>query len=385
VNIVRILRLADSQTLVLLDELGAGTDPTEGAALAMAIIEYLQDAGVKMIATTHYSELKAFAYNRPRLTNASVEFNVATLRPTYRLLTGIPGKSNAFEIARGLGLPEEIITHAGASLSQDQVQVADLITNLETDQRISERERIEAERIRREMEGLKRRLEDKETELANREGEIIRQAREESLKILKKTKEEADALLRELKAAPHQTTAKVMAEIREKEAALSAGLPEKRFAGRAPKTVLPGQQVEIPKLNQKGHVLTKPNQDGELYVQAGIMKILVKLKDLRMISEQDEAKGGTKVGHVAMEKIRSISNELDLRGKTVDEALDETAKYLDDCMIAGLSEMRIIHGKGTGALRDAVTNYLRTNKNIKSFRLGGYHEGGDGVTVVSLL
>lgn len=391
-NIVRILRAANSRTLVLLDELGAGTDPTEGAAMAMAIIEYLQSMGVKMIATTHYSELKAFAYNRPGLINASVEFDVATLRPTYRLLIGVPGKSNAFEIARGLGLPEKIIAKAGEFLSRDQVQVADLITNLETDQRMGELARHEAESMQREMAAIKRRLEAKEADLHNREREIILHAQEEGLKILKQTKDEAETLLRNLKTdlqaesqkVQDQLLAKAKEQLREKAAVFDAALPEKKYPGPSPKAVLPGQYVEIPKLNQKGHVLSKANADGEVYVQAGIMKILVKISDLRVLAEPAESGGQTKLGHVRMEKIRAISSELDLRGKRVDEAMDETEKYLDDALIAGLKDVRIIHGKGTGVLREVVTDILKSHPGIKSYRLGGYNEGGDGVTVASL-
>jgi len=392
VNIVRILRQANSRTLVLLDELGAGTDPTEGAALAMAIIEYLQSVGVKMIATTHYSELKAFAYNRPGLINASVEFDVATLRPTYRLLIGIPGKSNAFEIARGLGLADEIISQAAAHLSKDQHQVADLITNLETDQRMGEMARQEAEGLRRELGVLKRSLEEKEAQLHNREQEIILQAQAEAARILRKTREEADALLRGLKGdiaaesqkAQEKLVAKAREQLREKASAMSAELPEKKYPGLVPQNVQPGQYVDIPKLKQKGHVLSKANHDGEVYVQAGIMKIQVPLSDLRLLEEPEAAGGQTKLGQVRLEKIRSVSVELDLRGKRVDEAVDETAKYLDDAMIAGLKEVRIIHGKGTGVLREVITDLLKTHPAVIQYHLGALNEGGSGVTVASL-
>jgi DNA mismatch repair protein MutS2 len=392
VNIVQILSKANNKTLVLLDELGAGTDPTEGAALAMAILSYLQKAGVKVIATTHYSELKAFAYNHARIVNASVEFNVETLQPTYRLLLGVPGKSNAFEIARGLGLPEEVINQAGEFLTRDQVQVADLIANLEMDQRVSAQERKEAEMLRRELQEMKRRILEKETELHNREVEIIRKAQEESLRILKETRKEAELIFQELKTsleaeaqkAQNESLRRAREKLNEKEEVISASLPEKKYLGQKPKTVVPGQMVEIPKLNQKGYVISQPNQDGELYIQAGILKIMVNLNDIRILEKTDQETGKTRTGHMRMEKIRSISSELDLRGKTVDEALEEVDKYLDDALIAGLNELRIIHGKGTGALRDAVTSFLKSHRQVKSYRLGGYNEGGSGVTVVSL-
>jgi DNA mismatch repair protein MutS2 len=392
VNIIRILNEVGDNTLVLLDELGAGTDPTEGAALAMAILEYLQNKHVKVVATTHYSELKVYAYNHPRIVNASVEFDVETLRPTYRLLMGVPGKSNAFLIARGLGLAEDIVNRAGEFLTKDQVQVADLITNLELDQKISQQEREEAVKLRKKLQEMERRLNQKEIELRNKEGEIIRRAQEESLKILKKTKEEMDLLYKEFKAGLEEESQKVQNKalneakerIRKMEEGILSSLPEKCFAGKPPKTVVPGQFVEIPRLNQKGHVLTKPNQAGEVNVQIGIMKLTVKLDDIRITDNSKENYTDTKVGHLRMEKSISISHELDLRGLIVDEALENLDKYLDDAYVAGLKEVRIIHGKGTGALREAVMAHLKKHRQIKSFRMGDYNEGGTGVTVAEL-
>jgi len=392
VNIVRILKAADKNTLVLLDELGAGTDPTEGAALAMAILDYLQTKQVKIVATTHYSELKAFAYSHPRIINASVEFNVNTLQPTYKLLMGVPGKSNAFVIARGLGLPEEIVSRAGEFLTREQVQVADLIANLEMDQRISEQERKEAERLRAELNAQKNNLEKKEIELHNREREILRKAQEESLKILKKVKEQSELIYRELRAGLDEEAQKAQAKvltgakekIKEMEDKTRSSLPEEKYVGGAPKTVVPGEYVEIPKLKQAGYVLTAPNQSGEVFVQAGIMKIMVKLEDLRAPEKMEKGTGETKVGHLRMEKIRTVSSEIDLRGKTAMEALEEIDKYLDDAFVAGLSEIRIIHGKGTGVLRDAITAHLKKHRQVNGFRLGGFNEGGSGVTIAEL-
>lgn len=392
VNIVRILKELGNNTLVLLDELGAGTDPTEGAALAMSILEYLEKRGVKVVATTHYSELKVYAYNNPRIVNASVEFNVETLQPTYRLLMGVPGKSNAFQIALGLGLGEDIVRRAGEFLTKDQVQVADLIANLEMDQKVSQQEREEAVNLRKELQVMEQRLARKEVELHNREGEIIRRAQEESLQIIRKTKEEMDLLYKELKvnleAEAQKVQNKALLDAKEKikgaEEGIHASLPEKRFTGKPPKTVFPGQFVEIPKLKQTGHVLSKPNQTGEVYVQIGIMKITVKLEDIRITDSPEKKSGDTRVGHLRMEKISAISNELHLRGMLVDEALESVDKYLDDACVAGLKEVRIIHGKGTGALRDAVTTHLKKHRQVKGSRIGEYHEGGTGVTIVTL-
>lgn len=392
VNIVRILQNVNEHTLVLLDELGAGTDPTEGAALAMAILEYLRKRKAKVVATTHYSELKVYAYNNPNIVNASVEFNVETLKPTYRLLIGIPGKSNAFEIARSLGLSEEIIAQAGSFLTQDQVQVADLITNLELNQKISTQEKEAAVTLRQELQEIKRQLEEQKIELQNKEGEILRRAQEESLKIIKKTKDDMDALYHEFKASlvtesqksENQKLLLSKEKIKKMEEGLNYVTPEKRYAGQAPITVEPGQMIEIPKLNHKGLVLSKPNQAGEVFVQVGIMKITVKLEDIRISNEKEQKSGNTKVGRIRMEKISTISKELDLRGLLVDEALEKVDKYLDDAYVAGLKEVRIIHGKGTGALRDAVTLHLKKHRQVKGARLGDYNEGGNGVTVVSL-
>lgn len=392
VNIVRIIKEIGDNTLVLLDELGAGTDPTEGAALAMAIMEYLQSKHIKVVATTHYSELKVYAYNSPRIVNASVEFDVETLRPTYRLLMGVPGKSNAFQIALGLGLGEDIIQRAGEFLTHDQVQVADLITNLEMDQKISQQEREEAVNLRKELQAVERRLAQKEVELHNKEGEIMRRAQEESLNILRKTREDMDHLYKEFKlnleAESQKAQNKALLAAKEKikgaEDGIHASLPEKRFAGKPPKTVVPGQFVEIPKLKQTGHVLSKPNQSGEVYVQIGIMKITVKMEDIRITDGPEKKNSDTKVGHLRMEKISAISSELDLRGMLVDEALESVDKYLDDACVAGLKEVRIIHGKGTGALREAVTTHLKRHRQVKSSRIGEYNEGGTGVTVASL-
>ncbi|MCR6546819.1 endonuclease MutS2 [Dehalobacterium formicoaceticum] len=392
VNIVRILKEVDEHTLVLFDELGAGTDPTEGAALAMAILEYLRGRKVKVVATTHYSELKVYAYNNPNIVNASVEFNVETLRPTYRLLMGIPGKSNAFEIARSLGLNEEILAQAGSFLTQDQVQVADLISNLELNQKISQQEKEEAAALRKELQVMKHRLEAQKIDLQNKEGEILRRAQEESLKILKKTKDDMDLLYNEFKSSlvaesqkfENQKLLQSKDKIKKMGEGLEYVVPEKRFAGQAPQKVELGQIIEIPKLNQKGQVLSLPNQAGEIIVQVGIMKITVKLEDIRTTEETEQKTGTTKVGRIRMEKISAISSELDLRGLLVEEALEKVDKYLDDAYVAGLKDVRIIHGKGTGALRDAVTLHLKKHRQVKNARLGEYNEGGNGVTVVSL-
>jgi DNA mismatch repair protein MutS2 len=392
VNIIRILRGAEKNTLVLLDELGAGTDPTEGSALAMSILEYLLQKQVKIVATTHYSELKVFAYNHPRIVNASVEFDVNTLKPTYKLLMGIPGKSNAFVIARGLGMPEKIIVRAGEFLTTDQVQVAELIENLEAERRISEQERMEAQRRIDELMEKERQLEEKEVELHNREVETIRKAQEESLRIIRKAREQTDVIFQQLKVvlddeakkAQNRALLKAQERIKKMEEDIRDLLPEERFIGQAPKKVFPGQYVKIPKLGQTGYVLSQPNQAGEVYVQAGIMKIMVKVEDLRVTEKPDKKRGEAKIGKLRREKIQSVSPKIDLRGKCASEAMAEMDKYLDDAFLAGLGKIRVIHGKGTGVLRDTITTYLKNHHAVKAYRLGDFNEGGTGVTIVEL-
>lgn len=391
-NIVRILERVDDRSLVLMDELGAGTDPTEGAALAMAILEHLIKAGAKTIATTHYSELKSYAYNHERVENASVEFDIETLRPTYRLLIGVPGKSNAFEISRRLGLPGPLVDRARSFLSREEVRVADLIENLETNQLLSEKDRQEAERLKRLAQARMAQVEKRDQEIHHKSTDIIRRAQAEALEIITRARRESEEILKEIREAskkikrdnPQELT-ELTRNLRKRETQLQEEVYRDEEQDETGLDKLePGDLVVIKRLNQKAQVMERPNQNGEVMVQAGIMKLSVKLKDLRRVPEEQSERKGEKTGagNLMVGKARDIKNELDLRGMTVDEALQETEKYLDDAYLSGIPQAYIIHGKGTGALRAAIGDLVRSHRFIKSARIGGYHEGGIGVTVV---
>lgn len=397
-NIINIVNKVNEGTLVLLDELGAGTDPTEGAALAMAILDHLNSAGTKAIATTHYSELKSFAYNRENIENASVEFNVETLRPTYRLLIGMPGKSNAFEISKRLGLKCDVIERAKEFLSKDEIKVADLIANLETNEILSEKKRQEAELLKQQAQKKILEMEKREQELKEKTQRIIDKAQEEALEIVARARKESETVLKEIRGVQkshesnlHQKMQDLRQNLREKEGKLQeAVFKEQEGTLLKPQDLQPGDLVLIKRLNQKAQVLEKPTSNGEVLIQAGIMKITAKLKELSKVRDNsnqetdNSQRNKTGVGTIVSTKARDISNELDLRGLTVDEALLVTEKYLDDAFLAGLSQISIIHGKGTGALRSAITKLLKRHHGIKAYRVGGFNEGGHGVTIAEL-
>ena len=389
-NLVYIIEKADEQSLVLLDELGSGTDPTEGAALAMSILEHLFHRRIKTVATTHYSELKSFAYNKEGFINASVEFDVETLRPTYRLLMGIPGKSNAFEISKKLGLNPAIIDRANSFLSADEQQVADLISNLEENSLKAEKLREEAELELAKVLERERQLREKEQASEIKETEILRKAHLHAADIVKQAQDESEALYQTLKeqlknakdiGGDVQKTRQKIKKLRDKHRDM---MPEAKFAGAAPQKVEIGQNVEVPKYRQRGTVLTLPDAKGNLQVQIGIMKVTVELKDLRLNPQADEKE---KTGHnkrMQINKSRTVSSEIDLRGMMVDEATEVLDKYLDDAFLANLQQVRIIHGKGTGALRAGILKYLENHRLVAEVQTGGFHDGGTGVSIVKL-
>lgn len=391
VNIVEIIGKAGRDSLVLLDELGAGTDPTEGAALAQSILEKLHTAGAKTIATTHYNELKNFALARERVENASVEFDAVTLRPTYRLLTGRPGRSNAFETALKLGLPEDLVTRAREFLTVEQIKVEELMQNLEASQQAVEASRAEALASAAEARLLKEKYEEMNFALAQKRESILAKAGDEARKLVKTARLEAESAVKELREKLSQEAArdreKAIQEAREKIAGLqnrvSKTTAKKVIAGRSPGTLRSGEEVFLPNYNQRGVVLTPPGTDGEVQVQVGIMKINVPLKELRMV-DKPQSGGQNETGGMALNKAKEISFELDLRGLYAEDALLEVEKYLDDAFLAGLPKVRLIHGKGTGALRIAVHKHLSGHRRVKAFRLGEHGEGGIGVTVVDL-
>lgn len=396
-NIVSFWDKADERSLVLFDELGAGTDPTEGAALAIAILSNLHRRNIRTIATTHYSELKVFALSTPGVQNGCCEFSVETLRPTYRLLIGIPGKSNAFAISEKLGLPDYVIEEAREHLSQEDESFEDVISDLESSRVVIEREREEVNRYKLEIEELKKRLERKEDRLESSRDEILRKAREEARGILRDAKEYADEAIRKYnKLGSASGSAKEMekerAKLREKVSSLQKDneLKAKKHSKKelTAKDLRIGDSVRVLSMNLRGTVSTMPDAKGNLFVQMGILRSQVHLKDLEKLDDELPAysKGPSSrvsgSGKIKMAKSTSISSEINLLGLTTDEAVVELDKYLDDAYLAHISPVRIVHGKGTGALRKAVHQYLRRQKHVASFRLGEYGEGDAGVTIV---
>ncbi|MEA4846190.1 MAG: endonuclease MutS2, partial [Clostridiaceae bacterium] len=393
-NIVSILEHVTPNSLVLFDELGAGTDPTEGAALAMSILELLHGKDIRTVATTHYSELKIYALTTEGICNASVEFDVATLRPTYRLLIGIPGKSNAFEISRKLGLPDGIIRRAKEFISQDDVRFEDLIKSLEDDKRKAEEERDTASRLKFELEKAKTEMEVRLEKLEAQKDRIVREARNEALEIVRRSKEEAEELIHELRDAIQKENEEKAAmieksrlKVKQREEELEDKIGESLFkkTSSAPlKDIKIGMPVKIVNLDQKGSVLTLPDEDGNLTVQAGIMKINVNVNNLKAAEEDKEKPkrgGNTKV---SVAKAMSVASQIDLRGQTLDEALMNVDKYLDDAYLGNLPQVTIIHGKGTGVLRAGIMQLLKSHGHVKSYRSGGFGEGGIGATIVEI-
>lgn len=390
VNIVEILSKAGRNNLVLLDELGAGTDPVEGAALAMAIIDTLMSKGVKAIVTTHYSELKAYAYNNPGLANASVEFDVDTLRPTYRLLMGIPGRSNAFDIALSLGVDKNIVLKADEYMSKEQKEVHDFLANLEEGRARTEKAKHEAEELKLKLEAVERDMARRERELKEKEATLIRKAEERADRLVREKRREADEALREIKSMLSEVSAKerekVMTVVKTKKKKIEdlASKPEETvYGGEKLKKVEKGDEVYIPRLNKNAVVLDVVSKN-EVLIQAGIMKVTMRLSELRAATKREEKNSNTYQSHMKAAKARTVKNEISLRGLTVDEAEVELSKFLDDACLANLEEIKIIHGLGTGVLKKMVYDYLKKDSRVKEQRLGGYYEGGAGVTIAKL-
>ncbi len=389
-NIVTIMQEVTPKDLVLFDELGAGTDPTEGAALAQSILKRLLDIHVRTLATTHYSELKAFALSTPGVENASVEFNVETLRPTYRLSIGVPGKSNAFEISRKLGLPEYLIDNAKKLLSTESVRFEDVIANAEYHRQVAEKERQLAEEAARETTRLRDEAEKLRRQMEDRRETTLRKTREDARRIMEQTRRESEQILQELKqmrknaAVPDNSAAEIRRRLEKNIDSLSEGLRQKVDTVTAPpKTVKIGDEVEILTLNTRGTVLSPPDAKGEVQLQAGIMKLKAHITQLRLVKEE-KPKQKTVVKSQTGAMTRTVRMECDVRGMAVDEAIPVVDQYLDEAVLASLGEVTIIHGKGTGVLRQGIQQHLRHHPHVKSFRLGVYGEGESGVTVVEL-
>ena len=393
-SIVSILKNADENSLCLFDELGAGTDPTEGAALAIAILNFLHDRGIRTMATTHYSELKIYALSTPFVENACCEFDVETLRPTYRLLLGIPGKSNAFAISKKLGLSDEIIEAAKEQIGEQDASFEDVIADLEASRVTIEKEQREIEAYKKEIETLKKRLQEKNEKIDQAKDRILREANEKARDILKEAKDTADETIRIFqKAGPNasmkdleKAREKVRGQIDQKNSKLAASQKDKEPKKPAlkPEQLKKGDAVRIVSMGLKGTVSTLPDARGNLFVQCGIMRSNVNIKDLVRIEEltiTTPTLNKTGSGKIKMSKSLSVSPEINLLGKTTDEAISALDKYLDDAYLAHLKSVRIVHGKGTGALRQAVHQHLKRVKYVKSYRLGEYGEGDAGVTI----
>lgn len=395
-NIVSFLQDVDENSLVLFDELGAGTDPTEGAALATAILSYLHKRGIRAMATTHYSELKVYALSTPGVENACCEFDVESLKPTYRLLIGIPGKSNAFAISSKLGIPDYIIEDAKKRLTEQDVSFEDMMTDLETSKRTIEKEREEIAAYKREIEALKMQTRQKQDKLDEQRERILREANEKANAILRDAKDVADETIKNFRkfgkenisaADMEKERERLRKKIKDTSAAstIKAQKPKKVYK---PSDFKLGESVKVLSMNLTGTISSKPDSRGNVTVQMGILRSQVNISDLEIIEDVNpyspKAMKRTSKSKIKMSKSLSVSPEINLLGKTVDEAVSELDKYLDDALLSHLNSVRVVHGKGTGALRKGIHEYLRRQKHVKSYRLAEYGEGDAGVTIVEL-
>ena len=393
-NIVDILNNVESNSLLLFDELGAGTDPTEGAALAMSILDHLLQLDVRTIATTHYSQLKLYALTTENVNNASVEFDVETLKPTYRLLIGVPGKSNAFDISKRLGIQDYIIKYAKELISKENIEFEDVLQAIEEDRKEIEKDKEESKRLRYQIEKLEKDLafeKDKTDEIRE---EIIRNAKIEARDIIREAKKDSDILVSELRSISSEVGKERNRRIQESQELIKTKLSDvensiaqdvlDKKSSEPPQNLKIGENVKVLSLGQNGQIMSLPNEDGDVDVQVGIMKVNVHIDNLKRIDidKREDKNTGTKT--IISFKSKDIKNEIDLRGQTIEEAIYNLDKYLDDSYIAGLNEVYIIHGKGSGALRQGLREYLNNHRSIKKTRLGKYGEGGTGVTVVQL-
>ena len=392
-NIVSFLQDVDENSLVLFDELGAGTDPTEGAALATAILSYLHKRGIRAMATTHYSELKVYALSTPGVENACCEFDVESLKPTYRLLIGIPGKSNAFAISSKLGIPDYIIEDAKKRLTEQDVSFEDMMTDLETSKRTIEKEREEIAAYKREIEALKMQTRQKQDKLDEQRERILREANEKANAILRDVADETIKNFRKFgkenisAADMEKERERLRKKIKDTSAAstIKAQKPKKAYK---PSDFKLGESVKVLSMNLTGTISSKPDSRGNVTVQMGILRSQVNISDLEIIEDVNpyspKAMKRTSKSKIKMSKSLSVSPEINLLGKTVDEAVSELDKYLDDALLSHLNSVRVVHGKGTGALRKGIHEYLRRQKHVKSYRLAEYGEGDAGVTIVEL-
>lgn len=389
-NITSIMGHVTNRDLVLFDELGAGTDPVEGAALAQAILDELREKGIRCVSTTHYSELKVYALTTKGVENASVEFDVSTLRPTYRLSIGVPGKSNAFEISRKLGLDEHLIGKAQKLLKRDDIVFEDVIANAEYHRQIAERERALAEEARKETVRLRNEAEKMNREIEEKRDELMKKARDDARRIVEKARSESENVISELKklkknaSIPDHAVNALRKGMDDQLDALSEGIPQRKVTVLTDKDLLkPGDKVEVIHLGTSATVLTKPDAKGDLQVQAGIMKMKVNLNQLTRSDTPKEKKVTTVRMHTDQAN-RNVSLSCDVRGMNLEEAIASVDVYLDEAVLAGLHEVTIVHGKGMGILRSGIQQHLKKHKHVRSFRLGVFGEGEDGVSIVTL-
>lgn len=393
-NIVNILGNVSSNSLVLFDELGAGTDPTEGAALAMSILDCLKSMKTTVIATTHYSELKQYALINDKVENASVEFDVETLRPTYRLLIGVPGKSNAFEISSKLGLPDFIISSARQLLTKETIEFEELLQSIEKNKVESERDKSQSERLRQEAEKIHESYLNKKQKIEEQREKIVREARREAALLVKEAKKESEEIISDLRKLKLEQEEKEInkkieeskVKLRKKAESLEEIIEESLFSKKSnkpPQNLKPGEAVKVLSLNQVGYVVEPTNKNNEVLVQVGIMKMNIPLTNL-LRAEEAKTTQKVGVGKIVKNKADKIKTEIDVRGKNLEESMLEIDKYLDDAYIAGLNEVTIIHGVGTGVLKAGIKQMLKKHRHVKEFREGAYGEGGHGVTMIQL-
>ncbi|MBD7966873.1 endonuclease MutS2 [Paenibacillus gallinarum] len=388
-NIIRILSQMTPKSLVLLDELGAGTDPAEGSALAISILEHIHSTGCRMIATTHYSELKAYAYEREGIINASMEFDVASLSPTYRLLIGVPGRSNAFAIAERLGLQSDILDYARGEVKEEDQRVENMIASLEDNRLKAEQEHDKAQQIRAELEQLRSQHEHEIKKLEEQREKWLQKAEQEARDIVAKARQESEKIIQDLRKMALEEGAsvkehKLIAARKGLEEAEPAERKKKVKKAAGTKKIGLGDEVKVTSLNQKGHVVELSGK--EALVQMGIMKMKIAVADLELIETSQKASTQVQRHVTSVKRTRddNVRSELDLRGANLEEALIEADRFIDEAFLSNLGQVYLIHGKGTGVLRTGIQDYLRKHKNVKSYRLGNYGEGGNGVTVVEL-
>lgn len=395
-NIVQILNEVKDNSLVLFDELGAGTDPVEGAALAMAILNELRSKEIRTIATTHYSQLKIYALTTEKVKNASMEFDVETLSPTYKLLIGLPGKSNAFEISKRLGLSDNIVENAKELMSKENIEFEEVLKSIDQDRKIIESEKIEIENLKKALKRMEKELLLERKKMLDEKEKIIIEAKQNALKVLDDANKQADDLVRQIREIFFELDREKQNKITEVKKDLSSEIDrlEQQIIEanknvkhtKSIKKVKIGQTIKVNNINQIGTVLTLPDEKGNLDVQVGIMKINVNISELSSTDDDiiNDQKSQKRLDKKTLTKAKNIKKELDLRGYDIENAIMEIDKYLDDAYLAGLNEVLIIHGKGTGVLREGIRSYLNKNKHVESIRYGEYNEGGDGVTVVKL-